>query len=75
MIRLLIILTVLGLSLSTNAQVSKNALGLRVYGDGSFNGAEISYQHRLKTTNRLEMDLSFGVSPSVNRLIIVGVYH
>ena len=73
--RLLIILTVLGLGLPANAQVSNNALGLRVYGDGSFNGAEISYQHRLKTTNRLEMDLSFGTSPSVNRLFLVGMYH
>ena len=71
--RLLIILAILGLGLSANAQVSKKALGLRVYGDGSFNGAEISFQHRLKTANRLEMDLSFGISPSVNRLFLIGM--
>ena len=53
--RLLIILAILGLGLSANAQVSKKALGLRVYGDGSFNG-EISFSIDLKPPNRLEMD-------------------
>lgn len=36
--------------------VSENAIGLRFGGNSGF-GAEISYQRKLSTTNRLEIDL------------------
>lgn len=46
-------------SVSMNAQeISKNALGLRL-GDNDGFGAEISYQGRLSTTHRLELDLGW----------------
>jgi opacity protein-like surface antigen len=44
---------------SINAQeISKNALGLR-FGDNDGFGGEVSYQARLSTTNRLELDLGW----------------
>lgn len=50
---------VLMTSVSMNAQkISKNALGIRLGGNGGF-GGEISYQARLSTTHRLELDLGW----------------
>ena len=46
-------------SVSMNAQeISKNALGLRL-GDNDGFGGEISYQARLSSNNRLELDLGW----------------
>ncbi len=46
-------------SVSMNAQeISKNALGLR-FGDNDGFGGEISYQARLSTAKRLELDLGW----------------
>jgi hypothetical protein len=46
-------------SVSMNAQdISKNALGLRL-GDNDGFGGEISYQARLSSTHRLELDLGW----------------
>lgn len=55
----IILLSVLffGLVLTSNAQkISKNALGLR-FGINNGFGAELSYQNRLTSDNRLEVDL------------------
>lgn len=56
-----IIATVLLLAVgfTMNAQdISKNALGVRLGGNDGF-GGEISYQARLSTTHRLELDLGW----------------
>lgn len=52
-------IVILMASVSMNAQeISKNALGLRL-GDNDGFGGEISYQARLSTTKRLELDLGW----------------
>ena len=51
--------TILGISLTSNAQdISDNAIGLRLGGSNSY-GAEISYQRALSDFNRLEADLGW----------------
>ncbi len=57
------------------AQVNPNALGLRFGGNGDINGAELSYQHGLGGTNRLELDLGFSGNSEQNRLFLAGIYH
>ncbi|MCK9304389.1 MAG: hypothetical protein PHP30_00645 [Bacteroidales bacterium] len=57
-----------------SAQVYPHALGLRLFGSGKYNGAEISYQHGLNDTKRLEGDLSFGFGSGYSRLQIVGIH-
>lgn len=48
----------IGLAFSSQAQDSRNALGLR-FGDNDGFGAEISYQRTLSSNNRLELDLGW----------------
>lgn len=49
----------IGLAFTTQAQeISKNAIGLRL-GDSDGFGVEVSYQRKLSTRNRLEVDLGF----------------
>ncbi|WP_324217091.1 outer membrane beta-barrel protein [Flavobacterium sp.] len=49
----------IGLAFSAQAQeISKNAIGLRI-GDNDGFGAEVSYQRKLSTNNRLELDLGW----------------
>ncbi|RTY93622.1 hypothetical protein [Flavobacterium sp. GT3R68] len=49
----------IGLAFSAQAQeISKNAIGLRI-GDNDGIGAEVSYQRKLGTRNRLELDLGW----------------
>jgi len=53
------LLTLIGILLfgsCLTAQVNPHAIGLRLNGDGSGNGAEISYQHGFGDGNRLEVD-------------------
>jgi hypothetical protein len=57
------------------AQLNPHALGLRFSGNGSINGAELSYQHKLSNENRLEFDLGWGGNSSWNRMNLVGIYH
>ncbi len=59
--------------LTANAQVDKNAIGLRL-GGGSFSGAEISYQLGLSAKNRLELDLGFGGNKNYNVIGVAGIY-
>lgn len=64
----------IGLAFSAQAQdMSKNALGLRLGTNDGF-GAEISYQHKLSSDNRLELDLGLRNNNNVNAFKLTGVY-
>tara|TARA_R110000868_G_scaffold118221_3_gene313684 strand:- start:16594 stop:17097 length:504 start_codon:yes stop_codon:yes gene_type:complete len=61
-------------SVSMNAQdISKNALGLRL-GDNDGFGGEISYQARLSTTHRLELDLGWRDGKNYNGFKLAGLH-
>ena len=62
--------TTLGFSQSS---ISKNALGLRLGSNDGF-GGEISYQRKLNSVNRLELDLGLRNSNDVNAFKLAGVY-
>jgi hypothetical protein len=65
---------IIGLSFSAQAQnSSKNALGLRL-GDNDGFGGELSYQRKLATNNRLELDLGWRNSNNVDAIKLVGLY-
>lgn len=53
--------------------ISKNAIGLRI-GDNDGFGGEISYQRKLATNNRLELDLGWRDSNEVNNLKLTALY-
>lgn len=64
----------IGLAFSTNAQVkSKNALGLRL-GDNDGFGGEISYQPRLTSDTRLELDLGWRNSNDVDAFKLAALH-
>ena len=64
----------IGLACSSQAQsVSKNAIGLRL-GDNDGFGGEVSYQRKLGTKNRLELDLGWRNSNSVDAIKLAGIY-
>jgi len=64
----------LTVNLSVNSQeISKNAIGLR-FGDNSGFGAEISYQHKLESANRVEINLGFRDNKNVNSFKATGIY-
>ncbi len=68
-------------SVSMNAQdassnaplIAKNALGLRL-GDNDGFGGEISYQARLSTTHRLELDLGWRDGKNYDGFKIAGLH-
>ena len=63
-----------GAVFSSQAQeISKNALGLRL-GDNDGFGGEISYQRKLSTDNRLELDLGWRDSKHYDAIKLVGLY-
>ena len=63
-----------GLAFGAQAQeISKNAIGLRL-GDNDGFGGEISYQRRLSTDNRLEVDLGWRDSNHVDAVKLTGLY-
>ena len=67
-------LVLVGLSFTSQAQeISDNALGLRL-GDNHGFGYELSYQRKLSSDNRLELDLGLRNSNEVNGFKITGVY-
>ena len=72
---LFLAICIFGFGFYGNAQVNPYALGLRLGGDGSVNGAEISYQRALSSNNRFEFDLGFGGGSGHNRIYLVGIYH
>lgn len=69
-----ITVVLLGFMYNVNAQdISSNAIGLR-FGDNDGFGAEISYQHKIKDSNRLEFDLGFRDNKNFNIWKLTGVY-
>ena len=73
--KLLLIMSLFVFCLTSWAQTSPNALGLRLGGDGDLNGAEFSYQHMLNTSNRLELDLGFYGNDNNSNSHFAGIYH
>lgn len=67
-------LLVIAVSFTVSAQeISKNALGLRL-GDNDGFGGEISYQARLSSNNRLELDLGWRDGKNYDGYKITGLY-
>ena len=65
---------VVGMTFTAQAQkVSKNALGLRL-GDNDGFGGELSYQRKLASNNRLELDLGFRNSNNVDSFKLAALY-
>jgi len=65
---------VAGVAFNAQAQeISKNAIGLRL-GDNDGFGGEVSYQRRLSTDNRLELDLGWRDSNHYDAIKLVGLY-
>jgi len=59
---------------TSEAQMSRNAFGLRLGGDGTLNGVELSYQKALGLENRLELDFGFGSSRTLNIVTVAMIY-
>lgn len=69
-----ITVVLLGFMYNVNAQdISSNAIGLR-FGDNDGFGAEISYQHKIKDSNRLEFDLGLRDNKNFNIWKLTGIY-
>lgn len=58
---------------SFSQEISENALGLRLGDDDGF-GAEISYQRKIKETNRLEVDLGIRNGRGYDAFKLAGIY-
>jgi len=54
-------------------EISKNSIGIRL-GDNSGLGAEISYQHKLKEVNRLEVNLGTRSDSNLSSFKLTGLY-
>lgn len=54
-------------------EIAKNAIGLRFGANNGF-GAEASYQHRLSSENRLEVNLGFRGNNTYNAFKATGLY-
>jgi hypothetical protein len=71
---LLLTLLLAGTSFEAYSQnISKNALGLRL-GDNDGFGGELSFQRKLSSVNRLELDLGWRNGRSVSAVKIAGLY-
>jgi opacity protein-like surface antigen len=70
---IIILIAVVGIGLTTNAQVASNALGLR-FGGGDGIGTAISYQHGLNDKNRLEFDLGLKSHNDYSAWALTGLY-
>ena len=72
--KLLLSATMLFGLLTANAQnISENALGLRLGSNNGF-GSEISYQRKLASNNRLEVDLGWRSSSKISATKLTGLY-
>lgn len=58
---------------SSAQEISKNALGIR-FGDNDGFGGEISYQHALKSANRIEIDLGYRDHSGYDAFKLTGIY-
>ncbi|WP_395059440.1 hypothetical protein [Flavobacterium sp.] len=71
---ILVATMLIGLAFSSQAQsISKNAIGLRL-GDNDGFGGEVSYQRKLATNNRLELDLGWRNSNDVDAIKLAALY-
>jgi hypothetical protein len=62
------------LALTSEAQnISKNAIGLRL-GDNDGFGGEVSYQRKLYSNNRVELDLGWRNSNDIDAIKLTGLY-
>jgi hypothetical protein len=70
----LLSIALLGFTFAASAQdIADHAIGLRL-GDSDGLGAEISYQHALGGTNRIEADLGWRNSNLYNAIKLTGLY-
>jgi hypothetical protein len=68
------LITILAVSIGTQAQnISDNAIGLRL-GDSDGFGTEVSYQRALSENNRLEFDLGWRSSHNIDAFKLAGLY-
>lgn len=56
-------------------QVNPHTIGLRFGGSNYGSGIEVSYQHGLGETNRLELNLGVGSERLYSRVGVSGIYH
>jgi opacity protein-like surface antigen len=70
---IIVLIAIVGISITTNAQVAPNALGLR-FGGGDGFGTAISYQHGLSDLNRLEFDLGLKSHNNYSAWALTGLY-
>lgn len=75
-IRIIGVLLIL-FSISSSAQMAKNALGLRFSGSSEIQsvGVEVSYQQNFSDLNRIEADLGFTNSTAVDVFRLAAFYH
>ena len=71
--KLLLFATILFGFIANAQNISVNALGLRLGSNNGF-GSEISYQRKLSFKNRLELDLGWRSSHSINATKLTGLY-
>lgn len=55
------------------AQVDPYALGLRLTA-GSYSGTLLSYQHGFDLDTRFQLDVGYGFTPGIDRLLFSGIY-
>jgi hypothetical protein len=60
---------------SLQAQISPRVFGLRLSGNGSVSGAEISMQQELGMRSRMELDAGYRGNENVKRIYTTGMYH
>jgi len=72
---ILSMVTLIVITISSNAQVYPHAIGLRFGGSNFGSGAEVSYQHGIGDKNRIELDLGWGGNSNYHRIGLSGIYH
>ncbi|MFO8088061.1 MAG: hypothetical protein R6T91_09720 [Bacteroidales bacterium] len=73
--KVIFVIALLFSSYFSYAQINAHTAGVRLGGDGDINGAELTYQHGLSQTNRVEFDLGFAGNDHHNRMYLAGIYH
>ncbi len=73
--KVIIIATLFIVAFASKAQVNSNAVGVRFGTNGYISHAEISYQQKLTSINRVEADLGLAAHSDYSALSLVGVYH
>jgi hypothetical protein len=74
---LLVVIFLSAFSFNTNAQVNPHAIGIRGLSGNFGIGGEVSYQHGLGSSNRLEVDLGWKRNDgnNYNHSALTGIYH